>query len=94
MVGMAAALGGICFTGGPPFRNNNMEPCEKYACTLMASRVSMKYGYWICDTCFELLCNRGTDTDIHEFMAGKPLLGRNVREYWASVFPQDFEDDI
>ena len=60
--------------------------CGRRGCKeIMCNRYAPEFGY-ICDECFEELCNQGYDTSVLKFMDScKPDLGLSIRVF-STIF--------
>jgi hypothetical protein len=61
----------------------------------MCDRLSDAHGY-ICEECFDELCNSGVQTDIEEFMNSKKKDGINkdaAEQYFKIIFPSRYYDN-
>lgn len=63
-------------------------PCGRSGCeSIMCDRFSYAYGY-LCDGCFDQLCQLPEDTDIRDFMRDNdPPKLDDHREHFSEEFP-------
>lgn len=64
--------------------------CDRTGCgNIMCDRLSHEHGY-LCNDCFDELCELGIQTDIHSFInSEKKERNRDAeRKYFEAIFPR------